>query len=231
VSRGWTIRQLDVQNAFLHGFLEKDIYMHQPLGYEDKTLPNYICKLDKSLYGLKQATRAWYARLSAKLLQLGFMVSKSDNSLFYLQNDDVTMFMLMYVDDIIVTSSKPHAVTTLLKKLSDDFALKDLGDLHCFLSIEVKKVNDGIVLSQEKYANDLLKRVGMMLCKPVSTPFATRGKLASYIGTPFGQNDATQYRSIVGALRYLTLTWPDLAFAVNKACQFLHAPTITLGSC
>jgi hypothetical protein len=224
MSRGWTIRQLDVQNAFLHVFLEKDVYMRQPLGYEDKTLPNYICKLDRALYGLKQAPIAWYARLSAKILHLGFMVSKSDNSLFYLQNDDVAMFMLVYVDDIIVTSSKPHTVTTLLKKLSDDFALKDLGDLHYFLVIEVKKVNDGIVLSQEKYANDLLKRVGMMLCKPVSTPLATGGKVASYIGTLLGQNDATQYRSIVGALQYLTLTQSDLAFAANKVCQFLHAP-------
>jgi hypothetical protein len=107
VSRGWMIRQLDVQNAFLHGYLEEEIYMHQPPGYEDKNQPHYVCRLDKALYGLKQALRAWYARLSAKLLQLGFKVSKADNSLFYLRNSDVTIFILVYVDDIIITSSKP----------------------------------------------------------------------------------------------------------------------------
>jgi hypothetical protein len=88
--------------------------MHQPPGYEDKSRHHYICKLDKALYGLKQALRAWYARLSAKLLQLGFKVSKADNSLFYFQNKEVTIYMLVYVDDIIVVSSKPQAVQGLL---------------------------------------------------------------------------------------------------------------------
>jgi hypothetical protein len=159
VSQGWTMRQLDVQIAFLHGFLKEDVYMRQPPSYEDKTLPHYICKLDKALYGLKHALRAWYARLSTKLLELGFKILKADNSLFYFRNNDVTMFILVYVDDIIVTSSKPHAVTALLQNLGSDFALKDLGDLHYFLGIEVNKVNDGIILSQDKYANDLLCRV------------------------------------------------------------------------
>jgi hypothetical protein len=83
VSKGWLIRQLDIQNAFLHEFLEEDVYMLQPSGYEDKVVTHYICKLDKALYGLKQAPSAWYARLSVKLLQLGFKISKADNSLFY----------------------------------------------------------------------------------------------------------------------------------------------------
>jgi hypothetical protein len=186
VSRGWCIRQLGVQNTFLHGYLE-EVFMRQPPGYEDMTLPHYICKLDKALYGLKQAPRAWYARLSTKLLQLGFKISKSDSSLFYLQNDEVTMFILVYVDDIIVTSSKSYAVTILLKKLGDEFALNDLGDLHYFLGIEVKKVNDGIVLSQDKYANDLLKKAGMRMCKPASTPLTTREKLASHLSIPLGK--------------------------------------------
>jgi hypothetical protein len=108
------IRQLDVHNAFLHGFLEEDAYMHQPPGYEDKERSNYVCKLDKVLYGLKQAPRAWYARLSAKLIELGFKISKVDNSLFYFKSGELTMFILVCVDDIIVTSSKPQAVSTLL---------------------------------------------------------------------------------------------------------------------
>ena len=81
VSRGWSLRQLDVQNAFLHGVLEEEVYMRQPSGYEDKSLPNYVCKLDKALYGLKQAPRAWYSRLSMKLQSLGFKPSRADTSL------------------------------------------------------------------------------------------------------------------------------------------------------
>jgi hypothetical protein len=97
----------------------------------------------------------------------------------------------VYVDGIIVASSKSQAVTNLLKRLSDDFALKDLGDLQYFLGIEVKRVNDGIILSQDKYANDLLKRSGMIQCKSCNTPLATGGKLSPHLGTPLDKNDAT----------------------------------------
>lgn len=156
VSRGWSLRQLDVQNAFLHGLLEENVYMKQPPGYENSSQPNFICKLDKVLYGLKQAPRAWYARLSGKLQQLGFKASKVDTSLFYYSKGDVIIFMLIYVDDIIVASSTQSAVLALLQDLKEDFALKDLGDLHYFLGIEVNKVNDGLLLSQGKYTADLL---------------------------------------------------------------------------
>lgn len=207
VSRGWSLRQLDVQNAFLHGLLEEEVYMRQPRGYEDKSKPNHICKLDKALYGLKQAPRAWHARLSSKLCDLGFKASKADISLFFHSKGGVNMFVLIYVDDIIVASSTQKATDALLSDLKKDFALKDLGDLHYFLGIE--KVSDGILLTQEKYASDLLKRAGMIACKPVSTPLSTIEKLSAYNGSELGINDATKYRSIVGALQYLTLTRPD----------------------
>ncbi|WVZ77133.1 hypothetical protein U9M48_025033 [Paspalum notatum var. saurae] len=216
VSRGWNLRQLDVQNAFLHGILEEEVYMKQPPGYEDKSMQNYVCKLDKALYGLKQAPRAWYARLSAKLHELGFNSSKADTSLFFFNKNGVTVFMLIYVDDIIVASSTQEATDGLLKNLKQEFAFKDLGDLHYFLGIEVSKARDGIILSQEKYASDLLKKVGMSECKPTSTPLSTSEKLSVLEGDPLGAHDTTQYRSIVGALQYLTLTRPDIAFSVNK---------------
>jgi histone deacetylase 1/2 len=133
--------------------------------------------------------------------------------------------MPVYVDDIIVVSSNPNATTGLLRSLRQDFALKDLGDLHYFLGIEVNKVAGGLVLTQDKYASDLLKKVNMSSCKPVSTPLSTSEKLSAFEGTRLGPVDATRYRSIVGALQYLTLTRPDIAFSVNKVCQFLHAPT------
>ena len=169
VSRGWSLRQLDVQNAFLHGVLEEEVYMRQPPGYEDSSKPHHICRLDKALYGLKQAPRAWYSRLSTKLQELGFKTSKGDTSLFFYKRGKTVMFMLIYVDDIIVASSSSDATTALLSDLRNDFALKDLGDLHYFLGIEVKKIGNGILLNQEKYASDLLHKVGMTQCKPAPT--------------------------------------------------------------
>lgn len=123
VSKGWSLRQLDVQNAFLHGVLEEEVYMRQPPGYEDYSLPNYICKLDKALYGLKQVPRAWYGRLSAKLYELGFKSSKADTSLFFFNQGGVTIFVLIYVDDIIVASSVQSVTSALLKNLNKEFAL------------------------------------------------------------------------------------------------------------
>jgi hypothetical protein len=163
--------------------------------------------------------------LSAKLISLGFHASKADVSLFFYSKGDINIFVLVYVDDIIVASSSEKATTTLLKDLQDEFALKDLGDLNYFLGIEVTKTTYGIVLTQDKYASDLLKKVGMSECKPVATPLSTSEKLSQHEGTPLGPNDATKYRSVAGALQYLTLTRPDIAYSMNKVCQFLQSLT------
>jgi hypothetical protein len=200
VSRGWSLRQLDVQNAFLHGLLEEEVYMKQPPGYEDKSVPGYVCRLDKALYGLKQAPRAWHSRLSMKLQDLGFKSSKADTSLFFYNKGNISIYVLVYVDDIIIASSTPSATSALLSDLNKVFALKDLGDLHYFLGIEVNNVSDGLILTQEKYALDVLKRVGMSDCKSVTTPISTSEKLSVHEGNLLGPNDATQYRSVVGAL-------------------------------
>ena len=105
------MRQLDVQNAFLHGVLEEEVYMKQPPGFESKSAPSYACKLDKALYGLKQAPRAWYSRLCHKMQALGFIPSKSDTSLFIYNKSNTCIFVLIYVDVIIVTSSSNEAIT------------------------------------------------------------------------------------------------------------------------
>jgi len=135
------------------------------------------------------------------------------------------MFVLIYVDDIIVASSTRDATSVLLQDLNKELALKDHGDLNYFLGIEVNKVKNGILLTQEKYANDVLRRVGMMSCKLVSTLLSTSEKLSANESSPLGPSDATNYRSVVGALQYLTLTRPDISYLVNKVCQYLHAPT------
>jgi histone deacetylase 1/2 len=151
-------------------------------------------------------------------VSLGFYASKADTSLFIYMKGSITIYLLLYVYDIIVVSSSSKAVEAILADLKMDFALKDLGDLSYFLGIEVKKVTDGIVLSQSRYANDLLKRVGMELCKPVETPLSTSEKLSAYVGNPLGPEDTTKYSSIVRALQYLTLTRLAISFSVNKVC-------------
>uniref|UniRef100_A0ACD5V017 Uncharacterized protein n=1 Tax=Avena sativa TaxID=4498 RepID=A0ACD5V017_AVESA len=156
---------------------------------------------------------------------MGFTPSKADTSLFLFKKEGITMFRLIYVDDIIVVSSSDFSISALLRTLSTDFALKDLGDLHYFLGLEVHKHSTGILLNQEKYVNDIIQRVGMKHCSPCPTPLAVNDKLSLTKGTLLGLEDSTQYRSIVGDLQYLTLTRPDICFSVNKVCQYLHTPT------
>ncbi|KAK1630656.1 hypothetical protein QYE76_004971 [Lolium multiflorum] len=227
VTRGWSLRQLDVHNAFLHGLLEEEVYMRQPPGFVDADHPDYLCRLTKALYGLKQAPRAWNARLAAALRVHGFAPSTADSSLFLLQRPEVTMYLLVYVDDIILISSSPSAADALVHALGADFAVKDLGTLHFFLGIEVAPSADGLIMSQKKYSLDLLQRAGMLKCKATSTPMSSTDKITAFDGELLSSEDATEYMSIVGGLQYLTITRPDLSYAVNRVCQYLHMPRDT----
>ena len=225
VTRRWTIRQLDIQNAFLNGVLEEEVFMRQPPGFEDSQHPQHLCHLVKAIYGLKQAPRAWNARLGSVLHHLGFVASTADTSLFIFHRPDITVYLLVYVDDIIVLSSSPPAVDRLVENLRKEFAVKDLGPLHFFLGIEVSRRPDGLALVQRKYALDLLRRAGMLKCQSSDTPMSAATKLFGTDSPPLPDEDASRYRSVVGGLQYLTLTRPDLSFAVNRVCQFLHSPT------
>lgn len=129
--------------------------------------------------------------------------------------------MLVYVDDIVIVGSSQRAVAQLIHQLTSSFPIKDLGSLHYFLGIEVAHNSGGITLSQHKYATDLLHRAHMENCKPISTPMSVSNKLLQASGRALGENDIFKYRSMVGGLQYLTLTRPDISFAVNKVCQYL----------
>jgi hypothetical protein len=142
--------------------------------------------------------------------------------LFAYNKNGTIIYLLVYVDDIVVMSSSPNAVMALLQDLRSDFALKNLGDLHYFMGIQVTKQSDG---SQEKYAAEVLHRVGMHNCKSVKTPLATSEKLSAGVGIPLNEEESSKYRSLVGGLQYWTLTCPNISFVVNKVCRFLHAPT------
>jgi hypothetical protein len=153
----WTLKQLDVSNAFLHGVLDEKVYMEQPQGFVDPVHPDYVCKLHKSIYGLKQAPRAWFIRLSHALLDIGFCGSQVDPSLFIYHTNHIHIFLLVYVDDIIVTGNHVATMQSLIDKLKSDFALKDFGSLSYFLGIQALRDASGLHLRQSKYVLDLLQ--------------------------------------------------------------------------
>ncbi|GKU98153.1 hypothetical protein SLEP1_g11189 [Rubroshorea leprosula] len=223
VSQAWSIRQLDVNNAFLHGKIEEDLYMAQPAGFIDHNLPHHVCKLKKALYGLKQAPRAWYTELKQFLLGCGLVNSRSDCSLFIYNNAGIVVYVLVYVDDILLTGNSATFISELIHRLGQKFSLKDLGDLSLFLGVEATKTSAGLFLSQHRYINDLLQKHKMDGAKPVATPMPTSG-LSLSTSSP-RLPDGTAYRQLVGSLQYLSLTRPDISFAINKLSQYMHCPT------
>jgi hypothetical protein len=223
----WCLRQIDIQNAFLHGVLDEDVYMKQPLGFEDPSHPTFLCKLDKSLYGLKQALGAWFSRLSGMLLKLGFHASQVDLSLSLsiFNQDGLQIYILIYVDDIIIISSSPSAMDKHLHQLHNAFAVKDLGRINYFLGIELHHTSMGLILTHHKYINDLLLQTNMDTSKGVSTPILPTDKLSLRGGDPLSSGDTTKYKSMVGALQYLSFTRLDISFSMNRVCQFFSVPT------
>jgi hypothetical protein len=219
----WSIRQLDVSNAFLHGSLVEEVYMEQPQGFCAKGKSDLVCRLHKAIYGLKQAPRAWFTRLSTFLLDIGFTASLVDTSLFIYLSGNVKLYMLIYVDDIILTGTHASVISSLITRMQQEFPLKDLGPLNFFLGIQVTRTHSGLHLCQAKYITDLLARTHMDGAKPAKSPCSSGSKLSKYDGEPL--EDPSVYRHIVGSLQYCTLTRPEISFSVNQLCQHLHSPT------
>jgi len=224
-SRDWPIHQLDVKNAFLHGILSETVYCSQPTGFVDPALPGHVCRLNKSLYGLKQAPRAWHTRFASHLLSLGFTEAKSDTSLFIYHHGTETAYLLLYVDNIVLTASSQQLLHRVIAALKNEFAMKDLDPLHHFLGVAVQHRSDSLFLSQRQYTLDILARHGMSDCKPCTTPVDTCAKIAADDGPSVA--DPTAYRSLVGALQYLTFTRPDITYAVQQVCLHMHDPRET----
>ena len=197
--------------------------MAQPPGYIDFAHPDYVCRLHKSLYGLKQAPRAWFERFTNQLLHLGFTASVADPSLFVYHTPHVLLYLLLYVDDIIITSPNPHHINSLVNALGRAFELRDLGPLSYFLGIQILPTSTGVSLNQSKYALDLLHKFDMDNAKPVKTPCCPSTRLTSSSGQLL--SDPSSYHSMVGGLQYLTFTRPDLSYAVHQLCQFMQFPT------
>lgn len=197
--------------------------MDQPPGFVDSDKPDYVCRLHKAVYGLKQAPRAWYTELRTFLLGLSFVNSLADTSLFVLRHENQFIYLLIYVDDILITGNTTAGIARVLRMLAVRFSVKDAEQLNYFLGIKAHCTSQGLHLSQRKYIMDLLHRYDMTNTKPVTTPMASSPKLHLHSGTPLV--DATKYRRLIGSLQYLQFTRLDIAYAVNKLSQFMHMPT------
>ncbi|GJW02902.1 retrovirus-related pol polyprotein from transposon TNT 1-94 [Tanacetum coccineum] len=185
VTNDWPLRQLDIQNAFLHENLKEQVYMKQPQGFIDPQQPNHVCFLHMSLYGLKQTPRTWFKCLSKVLFDLGFKGSKTDPSLFIYSRGDTLLYILVYVDDIIVTGNNKGTIDNIICQLGSTFALKDLGPLNYFLGIEIISHVSGILLSQKKYILELLQSAGISNYNPVFSLMVTSSSLSLDDNTAF----------------------------------------------
>ncbi|PKU66131.1 Retrovirus-related Pol polyprotein from transposon TNT 1-94 [Dendrobium catenatum] len=219
----WPLHQLDVSNAFLHGDLPDDIYMRQPPGFVDPNNPTAVCKLHKSLYGLKQTPRQWFQKLTNFLQSQGFAFSRSDPSLLLLNTSQIQLYILIYVDDFLVTGNDATAIQRLLHQLQTQFALKQLGHISLFLGIQVTQSSTGYFLSQEHYATKLLNDAGFKDCKPAPTPITPKSNLQPALNPPY--SDPSLYRRLAGSLQYLSITRSDIAYATNRVCQHMQHPT------
>ncbi|XP_020688185.1 uncharacterized protein LOC110103715 [Dendrobium catenatum] len=218
----WPVIQLDVANAFLHDNLSEEVYMKQPVVFTDPQHPTHVCKLNKSIYGLKQSLRQWFQKFTSFLHNLGFQFSKADPSLLILNHNNAYIFILIYVDDILITGNNSQAIQNILQQLHSAFRLKQLGDVSLFFGIQVVKTKHDVFLHQEHYARDLLTHAGFSDCKPAATPLGLKCK-EQRDTQPF--SDPTHFWKLAGSLQYLSITRPDIAFATNSICQHMHQPS------
>ncbi|KAL9239098.1 hypothetical protein vseg_013449 [Gypsophila vaccaria] len=225
LTQGWSIRQLDIKNAFLQGTLHETISMSQPPGFINTVNLTHVCCLKKAIHGLKQAPRAWYTELKTYLVTNGFRISLADPSLFINKQKNHTLYILIYVDDIIITGSSNTFLINFLTNFAKCFSLKVLGALSYFLGVEVTPNQQGLLLIQSKYIHDLLQRYDMLNCKPSSTPMVHHPYLTQETHTI--SCSVSTYRSVVGSLQYLSLICPDIAYSVNKLTQFMQKPQLT----
>jgi hypothetical protein len=203
------------------------LWLNLRQGFVDPSHPTYVCKLHKAIYGLKQAPRAWYSELLYYMLSLQFTVSQSDHCLFIYSVSGITLYLVVY--DLIITGNNSCAIDSFVAKIGRRFSIKDLGPLSYFLGVQVIRTATGLFLSQRKSVEDIIERASMGGAKPVSTPLATGNNLS--LEDSAHMDDPSAYRTVLGSLQYLSLTRPDIAFAVNRLSlpSFIIAPLLIIG--
>ncbi|GJV32744.1 putative ribonuclease H-like domain-containing protein [Tanacetum coccineum] len=219
---GFMVYQMDVKSAFLYGEIEEEVYVTQPKGFEDPHFPKHVYRVVKALYGLHQAPRAWYARLSTFLLKHNYKRGTIDKTLFIKKNSRDIILVQVYVDDIIFGSTNKAWCDDFEVLMKGEFEMSAMGELTFFLGLQVKQKPDGIFISQDKYVQDMLKKFDMESVRPATTPFeASKPKSKD---EPDDAVNVHLYRSMIGSLMYLTASRPDIQFAVSACSRHQVTP-------
>jgi hypothetical protein len=221
VTEGMKIHQMDAVTAFLQGELNESIYMEQPEKYDDGT--NKVCKLNKAIYGLKQAGRQWNKKLDTALLKFGLVKCKTDPCIYH--DNKLNLLVAIYVDDFLIFYKQKNELEGICEFLNNNFKMKDIGEAKSCIGIRIQQYDGCMELDQERYILDVLERFGMSDCKPVGTPSDTSIKLSANNLTGESLKGKIPYQEIVGSLLFIAQgTRPDIAFAVNNASRFNNNP-------
>ncbi|GJT45781.1 putative ribonuclease H-like domain-containing protein [Tanacetum coccineum] len=219
---GFMVYQMDVKSAFLYGEIDEEVYVTQPKGFEDPHFPKHVYRVVKALYGLHQAPRAWYARLSTFLLKHNYRRGTIDKTLFIKKNSRDIILVQVYVDDIIFGSTKKAWCDEFEVLMKGEFEMSAMGELTFFLGLQVKQKPDGIFISQDKYVQDMLKKFDMESVRTATTPYeASKPKSKD---EPDDAVNVHLYRSMIGSLMYLTASRPDIMFAVSACSRHQVTP-------
>jgi hypothetical protein len=221
---GWPVHHMDVKSVFLNGELVEEVYVRQPPGFTVVGHENKVLRLDKALYSLRQAPRAWNPKLHETLVALGFSHNTSDHAVYARGKGASRLLVGVYVDDLIITGNDVAEIAKFKQQMSSRFKMSDLGLLRFYLGIEVQQGRDGIKLLQSAYALKILERAGMGSCNPCHTPMEHRLKMSK--ASTATSVDTTEYRGLVGCLRYLVHIRPDISFAVGYVSRFMEHPTV-----
>ena len=227
-SNNLELHQLDIKTAFLNGDIDEDIYITQPPGYEQGG-SGLVCYLKKSLYGLRQAPRAWHIKLDGQLTELGATASDSDPGLYTIVINSELVYLLIFVDDILIAAPNTASINVFKEKIMSKFNARDLGEARMFIGIEIARDRStgSLTLSQSRMVNDLVKKFGFGDAKPKSTPFVTSLKLSKDDDNPL-DTSLYPYAELVGALLYLMVcTRPDIAQAVGVLSRYMSKPAIS----
>ncbi|CAM8951340.1 unnamed protein product [Rhodiola kirilowii] len=222
VQFGFKLHHMDVKMAFLNGYLKEEIHVEQFPGFEDPDRQDFVYVLDKDVYGLKQAPRAWYEHLSEYLLAHGYERRKVDKTLFLLRTDQHLLIVQVYVDDIVFGSTSNELVRSFTKLMENEFEMSMVGELTFFLGIQVRQLENGTKISQQKYFGDVVNKCGLGGSKHVNTPSSPNESLIKDDGLP--KTDATIYRGMIVSLLYLTASRPDIMFSVCQCARFQAEP-------
>nr|GEW57831.1 putative ribonuclease H-like domain-containing protein [Tanacetum cinerariifolium] len=219
---GFMVYQMDVKSAFLYGTIKEEVYVCQPLGFEDPDHLDKVYKVVKALYGLHQVPRAWYETLANYLLENGFHRGKIDQTLFIKKQKGDILLVQIYVDDIIFGATNKDLCKSFEKLMKDKFQMSSMGELTFVLGLQVKQKKDGIFISQDKYVAEILRKFGLTEGKSASTRIDTEKPL---LKDPDGKDvDVHIYWLMIGSLMYLTLSRPDIMFTVCACVRFQVTP-------